>query len=616
MLTLKLIRKVVKILRGGAGTREIFLGMLLGIILGMIPGLQGLSLAVTFVILLLNANIGFTLLGLAIGKVLCYALAMVSFQLGYILIQEIGLSFFQAIQNTPILALLGFDNYSLVGGLPLSIIIGIIAGKIFASMVTKIREQMIQAGEQKHIAALLEKKWAKFLIWATFGKAKVPMEEVLNKESALFRKAGIIFAGIIVTGILVIQFFLAAPIMKKGIISAIQTQTGAEVNISTLHFSPLEGELEILNLEIADPQKLTHNLIQTNRIYGKISVSDLLRKRFLIEKVEITQALLERERANKALIIYPEVVEVNKQQQAEVEVDEDPLALGVTVGELEDYFKQGKELKEKLRQFAEYLSSEEPEAFTDPNNLKEQALLRAEQEGYLNVSATNLAKEVPRILLNELIINEISVNENWSEMKLQAKNISSHPYLTSEPTPIYVKQIDKDEEIIFVQLNLHQINSNHELKINLKNHRLNDLIKLSDKVDFKITQGRVNLTLNGLFSPKSLNLPYKMVISELAIEGKGEEIYGLNADIVIDTIAAMDTLTVDGEIAGSMYVPKVHVNTKELQSELEKAAKDAGKKILVNKANEELDRATEKLEEKHGEKVDKYKNKLKNYLDF
>ena len=121
MFLLKLSRKFGKMLRGGAGSKEIFLGAFFGILIGMIPGVNLSLILAILLLLLLNANIGFALLGVLLGKALCLVLAPFTFQIGFFIIHEAGLEgLFRVFSETPILALLDLQVYCLTGGLPVA----------------------------------------------------------------------------------------------------------------------------------------------------------------------------------------------------------------------------------------------------------------------------------------------------------------------------------------------------------------------------------------------------------------------------------------------------------------------------------------------------------------
>ena len=124
----KLIRGIGRILRGGADRRQVFLGCLLGVVIGMIPGFNGALVLAIALFFFLNANGLLAALGVLLGKVLCLVLAPVTFNIGYVIIHKVGLEgFFRWAADTPVLALMDLDVYSLVGGLPVALVVGTVS---------------------------------------------------------------------------------------------------------------------------------------------------------------------------------------------------------------------------------------------------------------------------------------------------------------------------------------------------------------------------------------------------------------------------------------------------------------------------------------------------------
>ena len=279
MIAFKVLRKIGKMLRGGAGKKEIFLGALCGVLIGFNPTVS-LTLALAILItLLLNANIGFTLLGVALGKLLSLAIAPITFHTGYFIIHNIGLEgLFTTLANAPGTALMDLNVYAMVGGLPYAIVIGILFGKFISATVNTIREQMVKAAEHEKVGKAVGNKFSRFLMWLVFGKQKVSTADVLAKQSPLLRKSGLILVGSAILIGLVLEFFLLDLCVKKGLQTAIGRETGAEVNIEKAHLSLAGGTLELENLQVTDPDKLTHNLVQLDALAADLSIRDLLRK--------------------------------------------------------------------------------------------------------------------------------------------------------------------------------------------------------------------------------------------------------------------------------------------------------------------------------------------------
>ena len=119
MNPLKLFRKFIKMVRGGAAPWQIIVSCLLGVIIGMIPGFNALVLSLLILFAIVNLSLGLMLIGVVVGKALCLAMAAMTFEIGYFMIHGMGLEgLFAAACQTPFVALMDLDVYCLVGGLP------------------------------------------------------------------------------------------------------------------------------------------------------------------------------------------------------------------------------------------------------------------------------------------------------------------------------------------------------------------------------------------------------------------------------------------------------------------------------------------------------------------
>ena len=174
MNPIKFIRKLGKVLRGGATFREMFLGVFLGFAIGMIPGANMTLIVLIFLLLFLNTNGALASLSILLGKVLCLLLAPVTFQLGYWMIHNLGLvGLVRAAANTPVIALLDLHVYSLMGALPLIVIFGGAFSWFVTKSVVKMRTGMATAtAGNKKMQKAAESKFAKIVMRIVFGKQK------------------------------------------------------------------------------------------------------------------------------------------------------------------------------------------------------------------------------------------------------------------------------------------------------------------------------------------------------------------------------------------------------------------------------------------------------------
>ena len=120
-------RKIGAILRGKATPFQLAAGCALGAALGFVPGFStapGLTVALVFLLVLINANLFLAaMVGMA-AKLASWALLPVSFAIGRLLLDGPLSGLFQSVVNTPVLALLGVENYATTGGFVLGLLFG------------------------------------------------------------------------------------------------------------------------------------------------------------------------------------------------------------------------------------------------------------------------------------------------------------------------------------------------------------------------------------------------------------------------------------------------------------------------------------------------------------
>ncbi|WP_372797419.1 hypothetical protein [Pontiella sp.] len=582
MTPLKIVRKIGKMLRGGAGSKEIFLGTLCGVLIGFNP-VAGLTLGLMILIaLLLNANIGFALLGAAVGKILSLLISVVSFHTGYFLIHKIGLEgLFAKLANAPVTALMDLDVYAMIGSLPFSIIIGILFGKFMAVTVTKIREQMVKAGGHDKVSKAVGNKFSKFLMWLAFGKQKISTADVLAKESPLVRKSGIILVAVVLVIGLLLEFLLVDTFMKKGIETAIATGTGAEVNVEDVHFSLGGGKVEVLNIQVTDPDKPTHNMVQIEQLMADLSVSDLLRRTYTIDLLSGSVVKTDIERASPGKVFE----KVKEEDDAEEEQPDDEGGKSI-----DDYLAQAAKWKEYGRKIQDYLEKRRENAEAQakgekPEPSKDTALADAKRLGYLKARA-ELVTDRPEWTIRRLEIDQVEFSDSYPVHKFLGSELSSHPELNGMPTSIAMIPMDSDEPALKTVLHFEDPAAPHEISANFKNVDLAKAVKTGD--DLKLEKGIADISAGGTFSTKSLDVPFTLTVRELKT----------NNDIVNN----LKNIDVPGKLYGSLALPKVKV---ELDDNLKDAAVGAAKAKAKEEAEKQLNKALESDEAKD------IKNKIK-----
>ncbi len=603
MTPLNIIRKIGKILRGGAGRKEILLGTLFGVLIGFNPGIN-FALLVTFLFaLLLNANFSFVVLGAAIGKLLSLTAAAISFNIGFAVIHEMGLeNLFRSLCNAPLTALMDLNVYAMVGSFPLALAAGIILGAVFSSAVVSIRKKMLEADQHEIIGKAFGNKVSRLLLRLAFGKSKLSLEDEIPKKAPLLRKSGLILVASVVVIALVFEFFLLDSILRRGIESGIASRTGAEVNVAKAHLSLAGGEISIEGLQVTDPDKPTHNMIEIDRLVADINIGELLSRNYEIDL--LAGSMLKRDvprQSPGAVYEYPEAEETEEQAVPPDEQAGKPL---------DEYFASAGKWKQYGQKAYDYLKQRKENAESasrgeKPKTSKEAALASAKQRGYLEASA-DLYADRPTWTVQKLRIESVRLDSEIPEQILEATELSSHPELNGKPTKLTLTPIDGSDPTVRIVLRFDDPSAPHALMINQADIPLEGAIKTSESFPVDVSGGMADLHLAGRFSTDDVNLPFALLLHNLkASVPEGEQVMGMDAETATEVLSSMEQLEIEGTVEGALLAPRISIDYDKLTANMKEALLAAGKKQLSERANAEMDKAKQELKEQAGQELNK-----------
>ncbi len=601
MFVFKLIRKIGKILRGGAGRKEIFLGMLCGVLIGFNPGVNmALALAI-LITLLLNANVPFVLLGAALGKALCLILSPLTFHTGYFIIHNMGMEeLFRSLCNAPVAALMDLNVYAMVGSLPYALVVGIAAGAALGTAVIKIRAKMLEADQHEIIGKTFGNKFARLLLRLAFGKSKLSFEDEAPKQSPLLRKSGLILTGVVVLISLVLEFFLLDITVKNGLQSALSTATGAEVDIGNAHLSLMGGELELEDLQVTDPDKPTHNLIQIDSLSIDTSIRDLLRKNYVIEFMA-GDTLRRDTLRDKPGAVYAKAEKKRADEEAKK---------GLPGKSLDDYFAKAQNLRKYGERARDYLENRKAGAKAvakgeRPKASKEAAVADAKKLGYLNAAA-DLVADRPTWVVRRVEISNVRLGGDYPAQTLFASELSSHPELNGKPTIFSMKPEGAEDPAAKLFLRFENSDAQHALSMNLKDILLDGAVEPGESFPVDISQGRADFKADGNFSADALDVPFTILVHDLkANVEEGQIVMGMDSETATEVFSSMDQLEIDGVLTGALDSPRVKIDYDKLATNIKNALVAAGKKELSKRANAEMDKAKAELKKQATEELDK-----------
>jgi len=597
-----MIRTIGKLLRGKATPFQLFSACVLGAMLGFMPGFAqapGLMVVLVLVLIILNANLALGAICAGLSKLLSLALAPVSFAIGHWLLDGPLTELFRWMINAPVLALFGFEYYTVTGGLLLGLLFGVAAGYGVAAGMTSYRRKMAALEkDSERFRQLNSKTWVKALKFVLIGggKGKLSFEDLLAKRVGNpIRPLGAVFAALVVVLLVIVYLFASGPIVTSSLQAGLERVNGATVDLAGADLNLKENRLTLQGLALADPNALDTDLFRATKLEADISGANLLRKRLQLDRVVISEASTGEKRATPGHLIGKALEPVAAPKAPNTKT-------------IDDYIKDAKVWKERLaqaRRWLEKISGPGGEKTATPAEKKETLQERLEREvrelGYNRVKASQLVEGSPTFTVTELVADGVRTAELPGEtLSITASNLSTQPMLLGK-APFVRVQSSKDTLSFQTQMGAFGTPAG------------------SDTLDFAyrgLPTDKVagSLVVNG-------SKPIQGGTIDLSANGTLNTIGGLTIDLPLQATLHNVTLNIAGQsnlveklvlpigLSGPLDNPRVKVDEKLLADALVKAG--------VNRAVAEGKKKAEELINKEvGDKVgEQGKGLLKGLLD-
>jgi len=590
------LRKIGKFVRGGVTPSQVFLGFLLGSLIGLTPGVNGTLLIGIALVILLNANGGMVVLGLALGKVLCIAAAPVTFEIGYALIHRAGIEgLFRAAAETPVVAWMDLHHYCLTGGLAVGIVLGIVGGVLLGQLVNGIRKGVVAAGDHSEkLQKLTANPIVRLVMRVVFGKKKGALDELAGRKSPLIRKAGLIVCALLVVAVLAGQFLLVDVFFQDALRDGLAGAVGAEVNVDKASLSLLGGRLDVHGLQVTDPDKPTHNLFQAESLVGHVSVSGLLTKRLIVDKLQIVDARGDAKRSAPGEVFA-------KAPRPEPPPSDDDLSA---------YFDQARQLREWLQKAQEYLDQRdanepEPPSAEDVEQDKQRLRDLARAQGYFALSAQGILSRRPACVIRELDVRPLTVPQIAEPLTVLGKELSTSPQRHDKPASLTITAGERT--LLATRLDFQKPDGEHHLKLDLPPMSIRD-VGLSDRAGLDVSDGTAEVRVDdGIFTNRTITkLPFAVTLRDLKASAKqGKGLCGLDPKASAEALKHLQKITLGGTLSGPLTAPKLTLDEKAILTAMKDALVGAGKAELAKQADAQIQKLGSQVTRKVGGEVGK-----------
>lgn len=593
-------KKLFSIVRGKATPVQIFLACLLGAMIGFQPGFAQAPLLLGGLIgllVILNANLFVAAMVTAGAFVLSLLSLELQFGLGRVLIDGPTRPLFAWAVNAPVLAWAGLGNYVAVGGVVLGAVVGGGVGLLTGGLLIRVRSLLAKVeSDSKLFEKLSSNGLFKIVAWLLIGGLKAKKGSYADLAGKLvgnpIRISGVVLVvlagGLVTVLVMLLEGPLTTTLMTRGLTQA----NGAPVDLEHATVSLGQGQISLSGLALVDAGKRDRYLFQAETVELDVAQSDLLSKRFVLDRVLVADAQYDTPRP-------PESVRPGEPMPGDtpdggpgVGPDGEPIEDQPETHDLGKYVEDVRAWDQRLSQARRWLGKlggkgeDEPDAqgrvvptreqlLSDPETLEAYLLRQARELGYSRVNADHLVEGSPLVVIEALEVQRLTTERAPGvSFNIEANDLSSHPSLWETPATLGLASDDGR----FVA----QCEAGGPITARASGFDMAEIlggVRAPDEVK-RLRNGTVDLELAG-------------VLAGGAIDG---DITATFRDAIIDVPKVGErqirTIPVTIAVSGPIDRPRIEVNGDELKEAAINALKDAA-----------VDQALDRLDEEFGDQI-------------
>ncbi len=575
----KPIRKFIAIFRGEALPVMIVLSTLFGFWFGLTPGWQGIHVVILVLALVLNVNLGIFLLFAALGKALAYAAAPGLYFAGQWVIGSLG-GLLMTLAAIPVVGLTDFATYAVAGALVVGPVVGLVLGLLLGRLVQQFRQAWLKLDESSEkFRAFQQKTWVRWLDWLLLGKRTKDVKAVLQKKPKLIRMPGVIVAVVVLLGAGIGVYFTSGDQLGGVVAAQLGQANGAEVNLARFNFSPLAGRIEATGIQVTDPQAPVQNRLEIGELTADAGLWSLLIGRLVVDEVAVGGVGFGTPRETPGEV-YPTAEAAVAAEEPAFEEERYELPEG-QLEELASYFERGEQMKEKLREAAQWLPSREAPPEPEP----------AAVEGYLGyLTARAPTAPTPRVVVRRARFDEVMLPfEELGRSTIEAENLSDQPAAYGEPV---VLKVTSQERPTRVTIRNHYGAGGRYAEIDAEVAEV-PLTKLQEQLSGKnpvrFTGGTATAQVSGRADREQVDLAIAVQTAGMQTEASGG-FFGLDPQVAGEALKALENLQTELRVVGPVGAPRLALNAPRITAQLQAALMEAGKRELANRMDAELEK--------------------------
>ena len=161
MFWLNVAYKIIKVFKDGASPKQAAAGLMLGFLMGFMPGWPLQVLFLLLITLILNVNITMAGLGIVLGAFVLNIFNSLFDTFGWFLLQEITQlkETYTVMYNSPFWMLTRFNNSLVMGGFAIGLISALPLFIIFRFFIAAVQTKLVPRFQKSKVATFIKKSW-------------------------------------------------------------------------------------------------------------------------------------------------------------------------------------------------------------------------------------------------------------------------------------------------------------------------------------------------------------------------------------------------------------------------------------------------------------------------
>jgi uncharacterized protein (TIGR03546 family) len=565
-------RKIAEGMYGGHQPRDVAAAVALGILAGAVTGGNLTWAAMLLAAILFNVH---TRLFLAawLASVLLAWLCRGSLEtLGRFLLEGTPLDHvLEQLGDGTLIALLGWNEYDLVGGLASGAIAAVVCSAAAYTLTRRLSRRWSYISQatasEPSLPLVRHRRGERPLLVVWYGPSSREQSLRRSMVPRRLRRYGVPTAIAASLGLVIGSWSLARWSIDHDLRHALSRYNGAEVSWSSTQLSLLSGEFVIRDIEVADPAHLDRNRLRIGVAKGMLSPGLLLQGKLDIEKLALAHIRTDIARQQPAQR-FPgsDSVASDERTSYDTALPNDAVEISSSLREWPTASRQ-LAILQRLIVAVEHLSRAE----------KTDALC-----GYDRRHRSDLGRPQPCVLVRELRVSDLPSELNLGRKALlQVTHLTSNAALATKPTEvkITVPKFGAELQLAFAVSE----GQTSTLCISACDIDLSQVVDLRHLNVLSKVSGVARLLGEGTFDRHRLDLPLRVEVDSLQAEiSDGEPLAGVDREIWIRGLKQLTKFNMVLACVGPWSSPCVVAESGSIIEQVERQLRAVGQHELAD----------------------------------